>query len=131
MTLGDIKKKVLTLIEEADTEKTEETNDPDIELKLNHVINAIQFELSRYKKIPGYIELDVEEGDTINFAKIEKKTKCKIYQIEIIKGVSFDSKANGTIFKILESGIAEIDYYKYPTVIDENKAERSGGSFAV
>lgn len=115
MLLGDMKKKVLSLIEEIDDTKTSLTNDPDIEAKLNYVINQVQNELSRVKKIPDYIEKEVNEGDLIRFEDIT--TEYEIYQLDIVKGIKYEYKAQGTIIKALESGTAEIEYFRYPTEI--------------
>lgn len=116
MLLGEMKKKVLSLIEEIDTTKTSLTNDPDIEAKLNYVINQIQNELSRVKKIPDYVEIEVKKNDLIRFEDIT--TEHEIYQLDIIKGIKYEYKAQGTIIKALEDGIAEIEYFRYPTEIN-------------
>ena len=71
MTLLEMKKKVLALIEELNPDSELLTDDPDIAGKINEVINQIMYELVRYKKIPKYVELEVTEGDTITFAEIE------------------------------------------------------------
>lgn len=121
MTLGEMKKKVLSLIEEIDTEQTSLTNDPDIEAKLPYVINQIQYELSRIKKIPAYIEKEVKENDLIKFTDID--TEYEIYQLDVVKGIKHDYKAQGTIIKCYEDGIAEIEYFRYPTKIDDKTAD--------
>ena len=118
MTLKEMKMKVLSLIEEIDDAQESLTNDPDIEAKLNYVINQIQYELSRVKKIPAYVEKEVEKNDLINFKDID--TKNEIYQLSIVKGIEHEYKADGTIIKALEDGIAEIEYYKYPVRINES-----------
>lgn len=123
MILKEMHKKTLALIEEIvenpeDPTLTTLTNDPDIESKLNYVINQIQYELSRIKKIPAYKELKVNKGDLIYFKDIDNINE--VYQIDIVKGVKHEYKANGTIIKVLEDGVAEIEYYKYPVRIDEN-----------
>lgn len=120
MTLGDMKRKTLALIEELNTQNTNLTDDPDIAAKINDVINQIIFELSRIKKIPKYVELEVAKGDIIEFADIEKECGYEIYQINLVGGVNYTSKANGTVLKIHESGIAEIDCYVYPEKISSN-----------
>jgi hypothetical protein len=117
MTLKEMKMKVLSLIEEIDEAQESLTNDPDIEAKLNYVINQIQYELSRVKKIPAYIEKEVEKNDLINFKDIDATNE--IYQLSIVKGIDHEYKADGTIIKALEDGIAEIEYYKYPVRINE------------
>ena len=70
MTLLELKKKVLGLIEELNPDSEYLTDDPDIQAKINSVINQIMFELARLKKLPKYVELEVKEGDVIEFADI-------------------------------------------------------------
>lgn len=120
MTLKEMYKKILTLIEEADPTNPSLTKDPDIDAKLNNVINQIMFELSRIKKIPDYIELDVNEGDLIKFKDIT--TQHEIYQLDMVKGIKYEYKAQGTIIKALEDGTAEIEYFRYPERITETNA---------
>ena len=114
MTLKEMKMKVLGLIEELNPNSTLLTDDPDIATKFNDVTNQIMFELARMKKIPKYVEMEVNEGDKIEFADIEKECGYEIYQIGLVSGVGYSSKANGTVLKILESGTAEIDVFVYP-----------------
>ncbi len=127
MTLLDLKDKVLSMIEEININKETNlpdidkiTKDPDIQNKLNHIINQVQFELSRIKKIPDYIELDVTKNQLIRFKDIEKVANCEIYQLDIVRGVDYEYKAQGTILKCLEDGKLEIEYFKYPKRIDRN-----------
>ena len=52
MTLDEIKKQILTLIEEYDAKnQTDFTSDPDINNKINHSIDNIQVELAQIKRI--------------------------------------------------------------------------------
>ena len=118
MTLLEMKKKVLQLIEEVGTGDNL-TDDPDIELKLNTVINQVQNELSRMKKIPAYKEIEVNTNELIRFEDIDDS----VYQIETVRGIEHEMKANGTIIKCLESGTVEIDYFKYPETITETNAK--------
>lgn len=119
MTLKEMKIKVLALIEELNPDTTFLTDDPDIATKINSVINQILFELVRIKKIPKYVELEVTKGDLIEFSDIEKKCGYEIYQVNNFGGVNYVPKANGTVFKILEDGTAEIDCYVYPERITD------------
>lgn len=125
MTLSEMKKKVLGLIEELNPLSEYLTDDPDIQAKINDVINQILFELSRFKKIPKYVEISVKEGDTLDFSDIEKACGYEIYQIDIICGVRYVPKANGTVFKMIETGTAEIDCFVYP----ERITEKTNGSY--
>lgn len=125
MTLNEMKKKVLALIEELNPLSEYLTDDPDIQAKINDVTNQILYELSRFKKIPKYVEIEVNEGDTLEFADIEKACGYEIYQIDIVCGVRYVPKANGTVLKMLESGTAEIDCFVYP----ERITEKTKGSY--
>lgn len=119
MTLKEMKKKVLGLIEELNPDSDLLTDDPDIATKINDVINQVMFELSRLRKIAKYVELEVTEGDLIEFADIEKKSGYEIFQVDKLCGVDYDLKANGTVFKMLGSGTAEIDCFVYPERITD------------
>lgn len=119
MTLGEMKRKVLGLIEELNPLSEYLTDDPDIATKINDVINQILYELARFKKLPKYVEIEVSEGDVLDFSDIEKECGYEVYQIDIVCGVRYVPKANGTVLKMLESGTAEIDCYVYPERITE------------
>ena len=67
----------------------------------------------------------VSEGDMVDFAAIEEECGYEVYQVATVGGVSCDSKANGTIFKMLESGTAEIDCFVYPERITEKTKDRA------
>lgn len=125
MTLLEMKKKVLGLIEELNPDSEYLTEDPDIATKINEVINQIMFELVRMKKIAKYVELEVSAGDIIEFADIEKECGYEIYQVSLFGGVNNMPRANGTIFKILESGTAEIDCFVYPERITEKTKDKA------
>lgn len=114
MTLLEMKKKVLGLIEELNPQSEVLTDDPDIAAKINDVINQVMFELARFKKIPKYVEMEVSEGDTITFSDIERVCGYEIYQIDLVSGVRYAPKAGGTVLKMLESGTAEIEMFVYP-----------------
>lgn len=120
-----MKKKVLGLIEELNPDSALLTEDPDIAVKINDIINQIMFELVRMKKIPKYVEMAVAKGDMITFADIEEENGYEVYQLGTVSGVNHDLKANGTIIKVLEDGTAEINYYVYP----ERITEKTSGSY--
>ena len=123
-----MKKKVLGLIEEVSPDNENLTDDPDIANKINDVINQIQFELARLKKIPRYIEMKVTEGDLIDFARIEQECGSEVYQIHLVDGVDYEFKAKGTIIKVLKSGTMGIDFSIYPERITE-KTNAKGYEF--
>lgn len=122
MKLEDMKKKVLGLIEELNPKSEFLTDDPDIATKLEDVITQIMFELARFKKIPDYVEMPVKSGDVLRYEDITDETDYEVYQISAIRGVRYELKAQGTVIKIFEDGIAEIEYYRYPTrITDKNR----------
>lgn len=125
MTLLEMKKKVLGMIEELNPDHELLTDDPDISTKINEVINQVMFELVRIKKIPKYVEMAVSAGDVIEFADIERECGYEIYQIHLVGGVNYVPKANGTILKFLESGTAEIDVFVYPERITEKTKDKA------
>lgn len=117
MTLGEMKKKVLGLIEELNPNNPLLTDDPDIQAKINDVTNQIMFELARMKKIPKYFEMEVKKGDLVTFADFEQKCGYEVFQTALVSGVKHSPKANGTVYKVLEDGILEVDCYVYPELI--------------
>ena len=114
MTLKEMKVKVLSLIEELNLENTNLTDDPDILAKINEVINQIQFELVRIKKLAKYVEFAVTEGSLLTFEDLEREVGYEIFQINCVGGVNHSMKANGTVIKVLESGTLELDCFVYP-----------------
>ena len=125
MTLLEMKKKVLGLIEEVSANPEKLTDDPDIDTKLKDVINQIMYEICRIKKIPKYVEMEVNKGDKITFEDIEKECGYEVYQIDLVGGVAYSPKANGTVLKFTESGTAEIEVYVYPERITEKTKDKA------
>lgn len=123
MTLKELKKKVLGMIEELNTDSEFLTDDPDIQAKINSVINQIMFELVRMKKISKYVEMEVSKGDLIDFTALEGACGYEIYQIGTVVGVNYIPKANGSVLKILEDGVAEIDVFVYPERITDTTSD--------
>lgn len=124
MTLNEMKKKTLALIEELNPDSNLLTDDPDIALKINEVINQILFETARMKKIPKYVEMNVRAGDLVDFEVIANECGYEVHQIAMASGVDYSPKANGTVLKIMESGTLEVDCYVYPMRITESNAEK-------
>jgi hypothetical protein len=125
MTLLEMKKKVLSLIEELNPDSEHLTDDPDIAAKHNEVINQVMYELVRMKKLPKYVEMAVQKGDMVDFVALEKKCGYEIYQVSNLKGVKHEAKANGTVFKMLESGTVEADLFVYPELITANTKDNA------
>lgn len=114
MTLLEMKNKVLKLIEEISTNSSVLTDDPDIETKINDVINQVQNELARIKKIPAKKEIEVKNGDEIDFSEIADD----LFQINVVRGVENDIIDN--IINFYGDGTAKIYYYRYPKQITDD-----------
>jgi hypothetical protein len=114
MTLEDFKLKVYSLIEEYSENADELTEDEDLAAKMNSVINQIQNEMARFKKINGYAVLDVEKDQEMTLNEIDES----LYQLNLIRGVEADIIGDHIIFN--EDGIAKIYYFKYPTQINQD-----------
>lgn len=119
ITLEEMKKKTLRLIEEISPDHKDLTEDPDIAAKFNDVANQVMFELARLKKISKYIEMEVHKGDLVTFEDLEKECGYAVYQIGSVQGVWYNPKANGTVLKFMEDGTAEIDVFVYPERITD------------
>jgi hypothetical protein len=112
MTLEEMKQKVYALIEEYNEDAENLTEDEDLATKMNGVINQIQNELARMKKIEEYTTLEGSEGSVIDFKDVDSN----LYQLNIVRGV--DCEIIGQKIKFNEDGVAEVYYYKYPTQIN-------------
>ena len=125
MTLLEMEKKVLSMIEELNEDSEKLTDDPDIAAKMRSVTNQIMYELARIKKISKYVEMEVKAGQTLTMEDIGDEVGYNVYQIGIIGGVAHQFKANGSMVKFLEDGTAEIDVFVYP----ERITEKTSGSY--
>lgn len=119
MTLLEMRKKVLAMIEELNEDSTNLTDDPDIAAKFRSVTNQIMYELARIKKIGKYVEMPVNAGQMLTMEDIGNEVGYDVYQIALIGGVDHQFKANGTMVKFLADGTAEIDVFVYPERITD------------
>lgn len=115
MTLKEQKKKILSLIEEYNPQSEYLTDDPDIQNKINSVINQIQMELMIYKKISAKTTITIPDNKIIEISKIPN---C--YQIYMIPNVKYEIYLNDIIFDKEATGEVIIYYYKLPNLIPEN-----------
>lgn len=122
-TLGEMKEKVLALIEELNPDSEYLTDDPDIATKINHVTNQVMFELARIKKIPKYVNMTVTKGQIIDFLHLYAECGKYVYQLGTVKGVDYELVADGMIIKILEDGNADIDFFVYPERINSQTSD--------
>lgn len=117
MTLKEMKEQVLSLIEEINPNSELLTDDPDISAKINYVINQIQNELARIKKIPAREEIEVTEGQLEEVSELVDN----FFQLNLIRGINYNIY-NSTI-EFLEDGEGIVYYYKYPKQITKDTDE--------
>ena len=120
MTLKEAKENVLSLIEELNQKHELLTDDPDIAEKIHTVINQVQYELARIKKIPAYSTEEVTADEVF-----ELNNLTDFYQLNIIKFKNADGEdAEYTLVDNLvmfsENGQATFFYYKYPERIKKD-----------
>lgn len=114
MTIKEVKEKVLTLIEEYDSEEAEKlTSDPDINAKINHCIDDIQVELSTIRRIRKKMSYNTEESNVLN-------KPADMYKIDKVKECDFEVLGNEIVFDSNYKGEVNIYYDKYPEKIDSN-----------
>ena len=114
MTLQEMKKKVLRMIEEI-SDNPSLTDDPDIAAKLNDVINQVMFELARMKKIPALaIETITEDDLTLDLSTVNSFYQLDNMRFTNADGDELEYDLFGTNAAFPEAGTAKIYYYKYP-----------------
>lgn len=130
MTLKEMKIKAFSLIEEYYPNQTHYAEDEDVLNKINGVVNQIQLDLMKYRKIPASIEVEIKEEDskTLNISDLIQD--C--YQLNVIKFDTiidyFMPTENIIILPNDFVGKFTIYYYKYPklvkTLFEGETAER-------
>ena len=132
MTLKEMKVKTFSLIEEYYPEEKGLAEDEDVLNKINGVVNQIQLDLMKYRKIPTYKEINITKEDK-KIINIREKIE-DLYQLNRIyfdedyeKNIEY-SYVNDLTIKIPDDYIGTIIvyYYKYPKkveVLQENLNE--------
>ena len=123
MTLGEMKKHILALIEELDAAHPMLTSDPDLAAKLAVVINAVAFELARLKKPALYLEVAVEAGQRLTLQELGEKAGRQVYQVALVTGAKHHWRAGGTVLVAEESGTLGLDCYVYPRPVTADTHE--------
>lgn len=119
MTLKEMKTKVFSLIEEYYPELETMAEDEDVLNKINGVVNSIQLDLMKYRKLPANIEIDIDK-DSDRIITISDEIK-DLYQLN---KVILEPRGNFTMLDDnniqLEDGYEgtiRIFYYKYPKMV--------------
>lgn len=118
MTLKDMKIKTFSLIEEYYPELAGLAEDEDVLNKINGVVNQIQMDLMKLRKINAVkeIEIDSEDDKTINL----KSAIDDLYQLRKIDIDVEYSMPNEDILVLPEdyTGTFSVYYYKYPALVE-------------
>jgi hypothetical protein len=122
MKLKEMKQKTFALIEELYPELSNLAEDEDVINKINGVVNAVQMDLMKFRKITANEEIEIElDDDRI----IDLKDYDDIYQVNKIKLIPNEDDMV-TTFNMIDNTTLEVDnsfagtikiyYYKYPTL---------------
>lgn len=125
MTLKDMKIKTFSLIEEYYPSLAGFAEDEDVLNKINGVINQIQMDLMKIRKMNAVqaIEVGSDDSKTINL----RNTISDLYQLRSIDiGSDVDYKIPNEDTIILPddyTGTFNVYYYKYPSLVELQPAE--------
>lgn len=129
MTLKEMKVKTFSLIEEYYPNHDFLAEDEDVSNKINGVVNQIQLDLMKYRKINASYEVEINATDdkTINI----KDLISDCYQIKSIRfkdNTDYEMPNDDTLILPDDfEGTFTIYYYKYPTLVEvlfDTKQER-------
>jgi len=122
MKLKEMKEKTFALIEELYPELNNLAEDEDVINKINGVVNSVQMDLMKFRKITANIEINVGINDD---RIIDLKGYDDIYQVNRIILVP-NEEDMVTTFNMIDNTTLEVDnsfagtiriyYYKYPTL---------------
>lgn len=124
MTLKEMKIKVFSLIEEYYPELTGLAEDEDVLNKINGIVNSIQLDLMKYRKIPANTEIEIKENsDRIITISDEINDLYQLNKVILVPSDNTISKD----FEMLDEdniqvnddfvGTVRLFYYKYPKTV--------------
>lgn len=120
MTLKEMKIKTFSLIEEYYPELDNLAEDQDVLNKINGVVNQIQLDLMKYRKLNASYEVTINKNDS-KVIKLKELLK-DLYQLNRLKfdrDIEYEMPNDETIILPDDyEGLFTIYYYKYPTLVD-------------
>ena len=129
MTLKDMKQKTFSLIEEYYPEVTGLAEDEDVLNKINGVVNQIQMDLMKYRKINAKFTKEITSITSKEIVVNEDIENC--YQIKNIiltpEGTYTMPDENTILLDADYEGTVDIYYYKIPTEVELNPEEPEQG----
>lgn len=118
MTLKEMKIKTFSLIEEYYPEEICLAEDEDVLNKINGVVNQIQLDLMKYRKIPAKMEYDLKDGKVLALKEISGIYQLNKILDENYNSVEFDIVGNYEIVFHESDKLLNIYYYKYPELVE-------------
>lgn len=129
MTLKEMKQKTFSLIEEYYPEVTGLAEDEDVLNKINGVVNQIQMDLMKYRKLNAKFTKQITSETSKEIVVNEDIENC--YQIKNIiltpEGNYTMPDENTILLDDEYEGTIDIYYYKVPTLVELNPAEEAEG----
>lgn len=129
MTLKDMKIKTFSLIEEYYPEETGLAEDEDVLNKINGVVNQIQDDLMKYRKINATYTKEIDNETSKTIIINTEITDCyQLNKIILEPAVDYSMPDDNTIVLPEDyEGILKIYYFRYPTKVELNPAEPEEG----
>lgn len=129
MTLQDMKQKTFSLIEEYYPEVTGLAEDEDVLNKINGVVNQIQMDLMKYRKINAKFSKEITTATAKEIVVSDEIEKC--YQIKNIvltpEGKYTMPDENTILLDDDYVGTLDVYYYKLPEEVELNPDEPGEG----
>lgn len=121
MTLKEMKIKTFSLIEEYYPEHKDLAEDDDVRHKINGVVNQIQMDLMKYRKLNASMNFEIKANDSkvVNL----KDAIDDLYQLNLIKfnddDIDYEMPNSDTLLLPSDfEGTFTVYYYKYPTLVE-------------
>jgi len=117
MTLKEMKIKTFSLIEEYYPEEKGLAEDEDVLNKINGVVNQIQLDLMKYRKISAKMEYDLKDGNILELSEISGLYQLNKILDEEYNSIQYDIIGDYEIVFQDKDKLINIYYYKYPELV--------------
>ena len=123
MKLKEMRRIVLGLIEELNEDSEYLTEDPDIQAKINDVINMIQIELSKIRKIAAHMSKEISKDEVLDFKTIENFYQLRLMRFKSASGMDDSYELIDNMVTFNDDGIADLYYYRMPKEINSETSD--------
>lgn len=117
MTLKEMKIKTFSIIEEYYPEEKGLAEDEDVLNKINGVVNQIQLDLMKYRKISAKMEYDLKDGNILELSEISGLYQLNKILDEEYNSIQYDIIGDYEIVFQDKDKLINIYYYKYPELV--------------